>query len=68
VVGRVRSSPLCGGLVMIVPYPFFFIGWTKSSVERLSEKGRRSLECSLTEHLNGAFRPVLASLYLPNPR
>ena len=35
---------------------------------RLSEKGRRSLRCSLTEHRNGTFRPILASLRLPNPR
>jgi hypothetical protein len=32
-------------------------------VERLSEKGRRSLRCSLTEHLKGTFRPILASPY-----
>src|SRR5215212_10014736 len=25
------SSPLCGGLVMIVPYPFFLTQWLKSS-------------------------------------
>src|SRR5215211_6992918 len=35
---------------------------------RLSEKGRRCLRCNLTEHLNGTFRPILASLRLPNPR
>jgi hypothetical protein len=35
---------------------------------RPSEKGRRSLRCSFTEHLNGAVRPILASLYLPIPR
>jgi len=35
---------------------------------RLSEKGRRSLRGSLTEHLNGTFRPILASLRLPIPR
>jgi hypothetical protein len=35
---------------------------------RLSEKGRMSLWCCLTEHRNGAFRPFLASLRLPNPR
>src|SRR5215217_7298618 len=34
---------------------------------KLSEKGRRSLRCSLTKHLNGTFRPILASLRLPNP-
>src|SRR5215211_5973233 len=37
-------------------------------MERLPEKGRRSLRCSLTEHRSGAFRPILASLGLPNPR
>src|SRR5215217_847956 len=35
---------------------------------RLSEKGRKSLQCSLTEHRNGSFRPILASLRFPNPR
>src|SRR5215207_536254 len=35
---------------------------------RLSEKGLKSLQCSLTEHRNGTFRPILASLRLPNPR
>jgi len=34
---------------------------------RLSEKGRRSLRCILTKALNSTFRPVLASLRLPNP-
>jgi hypothetical protein len=34
---------------------------------KLSEKGRRSLRCSFTEHLNGTFRPISASLRLPNP-
>jgi hypothetical protein len=29
-----------------------------------SEKGRRSLRCSLTEHLNGTFRPIFG---LPTP-
>src|SRR5215218_9740824 len=28
---------------------------------RLSEKGKRSLPCSLTEHQNGTFRPIFAS-------
>jgi hypothetical protein len=40
----------------------------KVEQERLSEKGRRSLRCSLTEHRNGTFRPILVSLRLPNPR
>jgi hypothetical protein len=35
---------------------------------KLSEKGRRSLRGSLTEHLHGTFRPILASLRLPIPR
>jgi hypothetical protein len=35
---------------------------------KLSEKGRRNLRCSPTNDRKGAFRPVLASPYLPNPR
>jgi DDE superfamily endonuclease len=35
---------------------------------KLSEKGRRSLQCSLTNHRNDTFRPTLASSHLPNPR
>ena len=42
--------------------------WLKSSVEKLSEKGWRILRCSLTEHRNGTFGPILASLRLSNPR
>src|SRR5215208_2099306 len=38
------------------------------SLLKLSEKDRRSLRCSLTEHLNGTFGPILASLRLPIPR
>jgi hypothetical protein len=38
VVGRVRSSPLCGGLAMIVPYPFFPSPNGQSRAEKLSEK------------------------------
>src|SRR5215208_4788814 len=38
--------------------------WLKSSVERLSEKGKRSLPCSLTEHQNGTFRPIFASQHV----
>jgi hypothetical protein len=30
------SSPLCGGLAMIVPYPFFLTEWTKSSYPQLA--------------------------------
>src|SRR5215218_6054676 len=32
--------------------------------ERLSEKGKRSLPCSLTEHQNGTFRPIFASQHV----
>jgi hypothetical protein len=28
-----------------------------------SEKGRKRLRCSLTDHRNGTFRPILASLH-----
>ena len=35
---------------------------------RLSEKGRKTLLGSLTEHRNGSFRPILASLRFPNLR
>jgi hypothetical protein len=38
------------------------------SLLKLSEKDRMSLRCSPTDHRNGAFRPILASLHLPNPR
>src|SRR3712207_7996124 len=31
---------------------------------KLSERGRRSLRCSLTEHRNGAFRPIFASQHV----
>src|SRR5215210_5640887 len=41
---------------------------SENSVKKLSEKGLRSLRCSLTEHRNGTFRPIFASLRLPNPR
>jgi hypothetical protein len=34
---------------------------------RLSEKSRRRLQRSLTKHLNGTFRLILASFRLPNP-
>jgi hypothetical protein len=40
----------------------------KTQAEKLSEKGLRSVQCSLKEHRNGTFRPILASLGLPNPR
>jgi hypothetical protein len=35
---------------------------------KLSEKGRRSLQCSPTEYRSGTLLPILASLRLPNPR
>src|SRR5215212_9001941 len=31
---------------------------------RLSEKSKRSLPCSLTEHQNGTFRPIFASQHV----
>jgi hypothetical protein len=40
----------------------------KVQLEKLSEKSRMSLQGSLTGHRNGAFRPILASIYLPNSR
>jgi hypothetical protein len=43
-------------------------GLRRIPLMRLSEKGRKSLQCSLTEHRNGSFRPILASLRFPNPR
>jgi hypothetical protein len=42
--------------------------WLKSSLERLSEKGRKSLWCSLMDHRNRTFRPILASPHRLNPR
>jgi hypothetical protein len=41
------------------PTPLFTNG-----VQKLPEKGRRSLLCSLTEHRNATFRSILASLHL----
>src|SRR5215211_2243337 len=35
---------------------------------RLSEKGRKSLRCSLMDHRNGTFRPIFASPHRLNPR
>src|SRR5215217_4447939 len=35
---------------------------------RLSEKSRTSLQRSLTGHREGTFRPILDSVYRPNPR
>src|SRR3712207_5568654 len=32
--------------------------------EKPSEKGRRSLRCSLTEHRNGTFQPIFASQHV----
>src|SRR5215213_10247982 len=40
----------------------------KVEVERLSEKGRKSLRCSLMDHRNGTFRPIFASPHRLNPR
>ena len=37
--------------------------YSSNVVEKLSEKGRRSLQCSLTEHQKDTFRPILASLH-----
>jgi hypothetical protein len=45
---------------MIVPYPFFLTEWTKSSLERLSEKSRRRLQLALRTAEKfpfGPFRP-----------
>jgi hypothetical protein len=42
--------------------------WLKSSVERLSEKGRKSLRCCLVDHRNGTFGPIFASPHRLNPR
>src|SRR5215211_6135687 len=36
----------------------------RTSLLRLSEKGKRSLPCSLTEHQNGTFRPIFASQHV----
>ena len=41
---------------------------SENCVQKQSERGRRSLQCSPTEHRNGPFRPILASLRIPNPR
>jgi hypothetical protein len=37
-------------------------------VERLSEKSQTGPQLSLRDDPNNAFRPILASLYRPNPR
>jgi hypothetical protein len=42
--------------------------YSPECVEKLSEESRRSLGCSLTEHRNGTFGPILISSRLPNPR
>jgi hypothetical protein len=36
----------------------------RAPLPRLSEKGKRSLPCSLTEHQNGTFRPIFASQHV----
>jgi hypothetical protein len=40
----------------------------QNSTSKPSEKGRKSLRHSLTEHRNGPFKPILASLHRLNPR
>jgi hypothetical protein len=60
-----NSSEFCGdhvnlfrGFLARMSHP------NKLLVERLSEKGKRSLPCSLTEHQNGTFRPIFASQHV----
>src|SRR5829696_9777230 len=64
VVGRVRIITSLWRTGDGRTLPFFLTEWIKSSVERLSEKGKRSLPCSLTEHQNGTFRPIFASQHV----
>src|SRR5918997_5761999 len=40
----------------------------RNSTSKPSEKGRKSLRHSLTEHRNGPFKPILASLHRLNLR
>jgi hypothetical protein len=61
------SRPAAKGAGYRVSRPFL-LPLFMNDVEKLSEKGLRSLRCSLTKHLNGTFAPILVSLYLPNPR
>src|SRR5215217_2272077 len=42
--------------------------YSPNVLERLSEKGRKSLRCSLMDHRNGTFRPIFASPHRLNPR
>src|SRR5215211_8492205 len=46
----------------------FSCPYSPKCVERLSEKGRKSLRCSLVDHRNGTFRPIFASPHRLNPR
>src|SRR5829696_8883332 len=59
------SSPLRGRRGAH-PYvaPCEFERHSPECVERLSEKGKRCLPCSLTEHQNGTFRPIFASQHV----
>src|SRR5215211_3693575 len=43
---------------------YLIFGHSPKCLERLSEKGKRSLPCSLTEHQNGTFRPIFASQHV----
>src|SRR5919112_916718 len=62
--GTKRHNSRCPGLFMHDPANEL----RRIPLLRLSEKGRKSLQCSLTEHRNGSFRPILACLHFPNPR
>src|SRR5829696_6995370 len=53
--------PEAGVLLGLGP---FSCPYSSECVERLSEKGKRSLPCSLTEHQNGTFRPIFASQHV----
>src|SRR5215218_2972799 len=62
------SSPLCGGLVMIVPYPFFLTQWLKSSVERLSGNSERAPLQGLTSLRNRTKGHHFGRFALPKTR
>src|SRR5829696_6678321 len=64
VVGRVRIITSLWRTGDGRTLPFFLTEWIKTQAERLSEKGKRSLPCSLTEHQNGTFRPIFASQHV----
>jgi hypothetical protein len=57
------SRPAAKGAGYRVSRPFL-LPLFMNDVEKLSEKGLRSLRCSLTEHRNATFRSILASLHL----